>query len=368
MRIATLNNRSIALLIGTLCFAPLLTPGQAVAQTILVVVNDDPITSFDVDQRVRWTAITHNFGEQMKARLTNPAINDRFKQLMMAAQPHSQQEAQAAAERIKKQLIEEAKHQVLAQGGGTSRKAVIDTLIEDKLKLQAANKMGLKVSDREVEETIEQRTGAEGNDKKAKVEQFYQQFESNGIARRTVQEVFRAQLAWRNVIGRQYGPRIASMLASISDPNAQSAQGDVVFDVRVLRLAVKDAGDQKAIGERMLEAESLKEKFHSCADLHKEAKLVAGATVKAMDKAKLASFPKDVQPLIEKVSEGQMTPPVLVGSAVETYAVCHKGTAAPKQQAKGEQKPDARQAEYERFSRSYLQELKQKASIDYRGS
>ncbi len=242
MRIATLNNRSIALLIGTLCFAPLLTPGQAVAQTILVVVNDDPITSFDVDQRVRWTAITHNFGEQMKARLTNPAINDRFKQLMMAAQPHSQQEAQAAAERIKKQLIEEAKHQVLAQGGGTSRKAVIDTLIEDKLKLQAANKMGLKVSDREVEETIEQRTGAEGDDKKAKVEQFYQQFESNGIARRTVQEVFRAQLAWRNVIGRQYGPRIASMLASISDPNAQSAQGDVVFDVRVLRLAVEGCG------------------------------------------------------------------------------------------------------------------------------
>ncbi len=118
----------------------------------------------------------------------------------------------------------------------------------------------------------------------------------------------------------------------------------------------------------MLEAESLKEKFHSCADLHKEAKLVAGATVKAMDKAKLASFPKDVQPLIEKVSEGQMTPPVLVGNAVETYAVCHKGAAAPKQQAKGEQKPDARQVEYERFSRSYLQELKQKASIDYRGS
>ena len=301
----------------------------------------------------------------MKAMLTGDSVNQRFKQMMMAAQPHSQEEAQAAAERIKKQLIEEAKHRVLAEGGGTSRKAVIDQLIEDKLKVQASKKLDVKVSDREVDETIEQRVGGDGADKKAKVEAFYSQFETNGIARKSIQEVFRAQLAWRNVIGRQYGPRIASMIAAI--PEAQAAQGDLQFDVRVLRLGVKDASDQKAVGERMLEAENLKEKFHSCADLPKEAKLVPDATVKAMDKAKLASFPKDVQPLIEKASEGQMTPPVLVGNAVESYAVCKKGVVA-KQQPKAEQKPDPRQAEYERFSRSYLQELKQKASIDYRGS
>jgi peptidyl-prolyl cis-trans isomerase SurA len=368
MRIATLNKRLIALLLGPLCFAPLCTPSQAIAQTILVVVNDDPITSYDVEQRMRWTALTNNFGDRMKAVLTNPAINEEFKKRLMASQPHSQQEAQVAAERIKKQLVEEAKHQVLAQGGGSSRKAVIDLLIEDKLKLQAAKKLDVKVSDREVQETIEQRVGAEGAEKKTKVEQFYQQFESNGIARRTVQEVFRAQLSWRNVIGRQYGPRIASMMASVAEATPQGA-GEVVFDVRVLRLAVKDASDQKAVGERMLQAENLKEKFRSCADLPKEAKLVADASVKSMDKVKLASFPKDVQPLIEKASEGQMTPPMLAGNAVETYAVCRKGAAVAKQQAKpAEQKPDARQVEYERFSRSYLQELKQKASIDFRGS
>ena len=158
------------------------------------------------------------------------------------------------------------------------------------------------------------------------------------------------------------------MIAAINDATPQAAQGDVQFDVRVLRLAVKDVSDQKAVGERMLEAESLKEKFRSCAELPKEAQLVANATVKAMDKAKIGAFPKDVQPLIEKVSEGQMTPPVLVGNAVESYAVCRKGVPVPKQQAKAEQKPDPRAVEYERFSRSYLHELKQKASIDFRGS
>ncbi len=157
------------------------------------------------------------------------------------------------------------------------------------------------------------------------------------------------------------------MIAAIPDPTPKTADSDMQFDVRVLRLAVKDVSDQKAVGERMIEAENLKEKFRSCADLPKEAKLVADATVKAIDKAKLESFPKDVQPLIEKVSEGQMTPPVVIGNAVESYAVCRKSAPA-KENAKAEQKPDARQAEFDRFSRSYLQEIKQKASIDYRGS
>ncbi len=367
MRIVTLSP-SIGLLAAVLLLSPLLAPREASAQTIVVIVNDDPITSFDVEQRTRWNAITHGFGDRMKAFLTGEGINQRFKQMMMADQPnwHSEADAKAAAERIKKQLVEDAQRRVLAEGGGTSRKEVIDILIEDKLKLQAAKKLDIKISDKEVEESVGQRVGGD-EDKKAKVEQFYAQFESKGINRKTIQEVFRAQLAWRDVIRRQYGPRIASMMAALPDTTPKAAESDIQFDVRVLRLAIKDAADQKAVGERMLEAENLKEKFRSCTDLAKEAKLVADASVKVMDKAKLASFPKDVQPLIEKVSEGQMTPPVVIGNAVETYAVCRKSLAV-KQNAHAEQKPDPRQAEYERFSRSYLQEIKQKASIDFRGS
>ncbi len=369
MRIVTLNPLA-GFLTAVLLLAPLWVPQEAAAQTIVVIVNDEPITSFDVDQRTRWTALTHNFGDRMKTYLTGDAVNQRFRQLMTAAQPHSQAEAQQAAERIKKQLIEDAKRRVLAEGGGTSRKAVIDALIDDKLKLQEAKKLEIKISDREVEETIEQRTGAEGTDKaekKAKVELFYQQFENNGINRKTIQEVFRSQLAWRDVVRRKYGPRIASMMAAIPESTAKTAESDMQFDVRVLRLAVKDGTDQKAVGERMIEAENLKEKFRSCTDLPKEAKLVADATVKAMEKAKLAEFPKDVQPLIEKLSEGQMTPPVVIGNAVESYALCRK-SAPVKQNAQAEQKIDPRVAEYDRFSRSYLQEIRQRASIDYRGS
>jgi peptidyl-prolyl cis-trans isomerase SurA len=370
MRIATFNPL-IAFTLAPLLLAGAIPALPAAAQNIVVLVNDEPITSFDIAQRQRWIARTGGgFGERMKALLTGPDINNKFRQLMIAAQPHSQQEAQVAAERIKKQLIEDAKRQVLSGGGGTSRQAVIDALIEDKLKLQAAKKLEVKITDKEVEDNLTARAAANPNlapGQKPDLNAFYQQFEVDGINRKTIMEIIRAQLAWRDVIRKKYGPRIASMVAEDTASQPSASGGDMHFDVKVLRLAVRDAADQKAVGERMLEAESVKEKFRSCAELEKEAKLVTGATVKKINTAKLSSFPKDVQPLIEKVSEGQMTPPVLVGNGVESYALCKKGTVA-KAGSPGEQKQDARQLEYERFSRSFLQEIKQSASIDYRGS
>ena len=332
--------------------------------------------------------------------------------MMVQANPHSQAEAEQAAERIKKQLLEDAKSRVLSEGGGTSRKAAIDALIEDKLKLQAAKKLDIKITDTEVEQVLIQRTGGaeeaspspsagaasnadadhKGGRKKGrasasksgtgnasggttggskpsknqKLEDFYQQFETDGISRKTIQDIIRSQLAWRDVIRKRYGAQLASLFSALPTADEKPADSDIQFDVRVLRLTVAST-DQKAIGQRMMEAENLKEKFTSCAQLPNEAKLVTDATVRSIDKAKLASFPKEAQPLILKASEGQMTPPVLVGSAIESYAICRKAIAA-KAKASAEQKPDARQQEYERFSRRYLQELKQAASIDYRGS
>jgi len=347
--------------------ALLAAPAGVFAQNIVVLVNDEPVTSYDIAQRMRWNARTSNFGERMKAQLTGEAINQEFRKRIIAAQPKSQAEAQQVAEKIKKDLVAEAKSRVLSEGGSTNRKAVIEALIDDKLKLQAAKKLEIKITDKEVEESLAARAGTGADGKKPDMNAFYAQFENDGISRKTIKEIIRVQLAWRDVIRRVYGPRIMSMMAAIPDSTPKVSDADINYDVRVLRLAIKDATDQKAVAARMIEAENLKEKYQSCAELPKQAKLIFDATVKTIDKAKLASFPKDVQPLIEKAVEGQMTPPVQIGNAVESYAVCRK-TVPVKTKASTEQKPDPRQAEYERFSRSYLQELRQKASIDYRGS
>ncbi len=272
---------NLAALAGLILALPV-SAMHAQAQTIIVLVNDEPITSLDVAQRLRWMTRTTGFGERMKAELDmqNPvkkkALEDRYRQMMIAANPRSEAEAQATAERVKKQILEEVKNRVLSEGGGAaSRKAAIDALIEDKLKLQAAKKFEIKITDKEVEETLSQRTGApEG--KKADLTEFYAQFEKDGITRKTIQDVIRAQIAWRDVIRRQYGPRIQSLLASSPVAEPKADESDAQFDVRVLRLSVSDSADQRAVSQRMIEAENLKQKFTSCAELPKEARTRLG--------------------------------------------------------------------------------------------
>ncbi len=347
MRNTTASSRSIALFLAA--FTPMLASGPGFAQDIAATVNGEQITSSDVDQRMRWNALTRDLGTRMKAGLTGDAPKEKFRQMIAAAHPQSQQEALEAAARIKKQMIEDTRNQLLAEGGGIPRKAVVNQLIEDRLKVQVSKKLGVEVSDLDLEDVIQARVGGKGTDKKARTEAFFEQFEKQGVSRSSIKEVFRARLAWRNVIGRLYGQRIGTM------PRPPlNAQADVHYDVKILKLAVGDPSGDKAAGERMAEAENLKSKFYLCAALPEDVKLIPGASIEAKDKATLADFPKDAQPLIAKAAEGRMTPPVLTGNAVEVYAVC------------GMEKADPREAAFDNYSRNYLQELREKASIDIR--
>jgi peptidyl-prolyl cis-trans isomerase SurA len=194
-----------------LAFAAFLAaPGSALAQSEAVLVNGEPITSYDIDQRTLWLNRTNGFGERMKALLTSSEFSRKcpLKTYPAPALPRSQAEAREAAERIKKEMIACAKRQVLTEGGAT-RQSVIEALIDDKLKLQAAKKLGIEITDEEVEGNLAERaTKSAADGKKPDLNAFYANFEADGISRKTIQEVIRAQLAWRAAILRKYGPGI----------------------------------------------------------------------------------------------------------------------------------------------------------------
>lgn len=179
----------------------------AAAQGIVVRVNGEPISSYDIAQRLRWNARTNNFGERIKALLTGDAVKQKFRQMLLDAHPRSQAEAEQAAQRIKKQLIEDAKKQVLSEDGGeAARKAAVEALIEDRLKLQEAKRLGIDIAESEVEEALAARAGTGADGKKFDMNAFYAQYENDGIGRKTIQDVFLVHLAWRDVIRRVCRP------------------------------------------------------------------------------------------------------------------------------------------------------------------
>ncbi len=160
-----------------------------------------------------WRARTINFGERMKAVLTSSVCWPEPSRHKPEASPRTQEEAQEMAERIKKELIACAKRQVLSEGGEAARKAAIEALVDDKLKLQAAKKLGVEVRDNEVEEALAARIGLiiRPDGDKPDINEFYARFKEDGIRRGTIQAVFHVQLAWRSVIRHIYGARHGSI-------------------------------------------------------------------------------------------------------------------------------------------------------------
>jgi peptidyl-prolyl cis-trans isomerase SurA len=194
----------------TLSFAAFMAaPLSALTQEIAIRVNGEPITSRDIVQRTLYQSLPslqdriNDFYERLNVLLSGDKLKEKFRQKMSVAQPGTPAEAKRVAERIKNELIEDATMQFLSERGAT-RKSVIDALIGDKLKLQAAKRLGIEITDEEVVKSIIVDRLADGE--QPDVNAYYAQRVAYGIGRKTIQEIIRAQLAWRAVMNRTYGP------------------------------------------------------------------------------------------------------------------------------------------------------------------
>jgi peptidyl-prolyl cis-trans isomerase SurA len=172
-------------------------------------VNGELITTHDIVQRTLFQNLPSlqnrisDFYERLNALLAGDKVKEKFRQKMSAAQPRTPKDAQRAAERINKELIGDATMQILSERGAM-RKSVIDALIDDKLKLQAAKRLGIEITDEEVVKDIISDRLASGEE--PDVNAYYAPRVAYGIGRKTIQEIIRAELAWRAVMNHTYGP------------------------------------------------------------------------------------------------------------------------------------------------------------------
>jgi peptidyl-prolyl cis-trans isomerase SurA len=334
--------------------------GAAEAQSIVVLVNDDPITSFDVAQRQRFLALTSGFGDKMRERLKSQSTQEQFKAYMTAQRPSSKEEAQE----LQKKFVDKLQQDVIASASGGMRKQALDQLIDEKLMLQAAKDQKIVVTDDEVNQMLTKM--AEGGGKK--LPEFLAQFSAQGVNPATLKERLRAQTAWRQVIRRIYGSRIQSAVSTVETISENDADA-VTVDVRVVSLAMPPKADQQVVAKRLLEAEQIRKRFSSCDKLDEMVKGVQGVSIKPVKSTKLSDFRGDVKAALQKASAGQMTPPVIAGAAVESHALCGKkqSVAAGKTtEKKTDTAADKTQEEFQLYAKRHLKDLKDNARLDYR--
>ncbi|NJO34902.1 MAG: hypothetical protein HC869_19075 [Rhodospirillales bacterium] len=207
-------------------------------QAIVVLVNDDPITAYQIEQRAAFIALSSGGGGggDLKAKaearwaqiVKDPKTNERFQDLMRQKNVRTREEAQALQKQflsdLQRNMIEQLKREGRASSLPRFRKDAQEQLIEERLQIQEAKKLGIEVTDDDVKRML--KGVAERN--KMNYEQFAQHLRGMGVDIATMGERFRAQRAWRDLVGRRYGAQVTVTQMDID---------------RVLSSAATEAGD-----------------------------------------------------------------------------------------------------------------------------
>jgi peptidyl-prolyl cis-trans isomerase SurA len=312
-----------AVLAAMLALAAFLVGGSHPATTqelsIKVLVNDDPISDYDIDQRERFLAIT------------------------------TQAEPSAA---LKKQAM--------------------DMLIDERLQLQEGKKNGVTADEADVRKIIDDMAQKNNLD----ADGLATALSKAGVNIKTLKDRVRAQMVWQDVVRRKFrrdvligdaevDEALSSAGASASG-EAESEPATPALQLRQVKFALPSGADQRTIAARLVTAERLRAKFNNCANLGTLTKGLEGASIKTLADQQTASLVQPARLLVMNAKVGQMTPPTLTQSAVELYAVCGKSAVRGDSKIREETHRKLMGQEMGIRAERLLRDMRQDAFIEYR--
>jgi peptidyl-prolyl cis-trans isomerase SurA len=286
------------------------TPGAAQEVSIKILVNDDPISDYDIDQRERFLAIT------------------------------TQQQPSPS---LKKQATE--------------------MLIDERLQSQAGRKLGATVDEGDVTQILQGM--AQKNN--LSVDGLGTALGRAGVNIKTLKDRIRAQIVWQEAVRRKFRNEIQIADVDIdkeaAEKGGEGSGAEPALQLRQVKFEIPAGADQRTIAARLAAAEDLRSRFGSCAEL---AKGVSGASVKTLQDQKPDSLAQPARLLVRNAKVGQMTPPTISQAAVELYAVCGKRSFRSDDEARAEAQRKLLNQEMAPRAERLLRDLRQEAFIEYR--
>ena len=348
-------------------------------QTIAVLVNDEPITAYEIQQRTAFLAMQSSGGgpdlktkaeARWKEIIKNPKLNDELQALIRQRNVKSQEEAQAVQKefviKLQKNMIDQLQRESRAAMLPKFRKEAQEELIEERLKLQEAKRVGIDISDDEVKRVM--KGIAERN--KMTEEQFTQQVKGSGVEIATMRDRMKAQFAWREVVRKR-----GQMLISINDRDVErmlsssaNEAGEDTIELQVQRITLLTPApmDQTAMARRYAEADALRRKFGGCNSMPGLAKEASEAKYEDLKYIKPSTVPEPTRSMLLSAKDGDMLPPATAASGVEIYAVCARRPIKTDEKTREKAMEELAAKEFEALAKRYLRDLRQDAHIEFR--
>ena len=348
-------------------------------QAIVALVNDEPITAWEIEQRAGFVAANSGGNpKDMKAKaearwaqiVKDPKTNERFQDFMRANNVQSQEQAKALqADFVKKlqaDMIDQIRRELRAGMVSQFRKQAQEELIEERLKLQEAKKLGVEISDDDAKRMLQ----GIADRNKMTIDQFAQQVKSSGFDISTLRERLRSEQAWREVVRRRFGAQIninqKDVDRVLSAAATEAGEDAVELQVQKVTLPIPGRADQATLVRRFSEAQALQGKADGCKNMASLAKGAPDAKFEDSKYVKPANLPEPTRSLMLLAKDGDVLPPAAQSNGIEIYAVCGRRALKGDEKQRENALQELQQKEFNVVAKRYLHDLKQEAHIEYR--
>lgn len=311
-RISAFSRFTLSLcLFGAIFFVTTVGLLRPAAAQVAVLVNGDPITVYDIDQR------------------------SKFNQLASHKKPNRQE--------------------------------VIDELIDEKLKIQVGQRYKMKITNKDVDSSYAQM----GQRMNMSADQLTQMLARSGIHPGTLKSRIRADITWQQIVRGKFQSafhfRDKDILAMIDKKEpGEDADGKITaydYVIRPILFIVPKNAPKAQFDARRREAEGMRARFDSCERGLAFARALQNVIVRDQVTRNSADLPPALRQLVDRTGVGHLTTPEQISEGIQVFAICEKRETkvdAPEMR-KARQQLFSKQ--FDKKSKRFLAELRRSAWI-----
>lgn len=281
------------------------------AQTVAVMVNGEPITNYDIEQRGKLNSLTSH----------KPAV----------------------------------------------RQQVINELIDEKVKVKEGKKFGIDPTASDIESSF----SGMSSRMRLTPDQLTKSLESHGVRTDTLKARIKADMVWTSLIrGRfkeslQVGEKDVASALKVNmsqQPETESFE----YQLRPVVLIVPRGSAPAAFESRRKEAEALRARVQTCEEANTFFKTMQSAAIRDTVSKTSADIPAVLRDVLDKTPIGHLTAPEVTKQGIEMVALCARKPTTVDTPKKREIRDKMFSEKYEAKSKAYLQEVRKAAMIEYR--
>jgi peptidyl-prolyl cis-trans isomerase SurA len=286
------------------------SPSPLRAQSVACMVNGEPITTLDIEQRTKLNFLTTR------------------------------------------------KHM--------SRAEVLDELTNDKVKLKEAKRFGVDPSASDVDQAYA------GMSQRMRLtpEQLTKSLESQGVRPETLKARLKSEMVWGSLVRGRFKESLQVGEKDVADAAQQGGeptQTDAFeYKLRPIVLIVPRGSASAAMDQRRKEAETLRERVQTCEQANSYFKSMRNAAIRDTVTKTSADLPGPLRELLDKTPIGHLTPPEITKQGVEMVALCERKPTKIDTPKKREIREKMYAQKYEAKQKAYLNDIRKAAMIECR--